>query len=159
MEKLSLVLWQERELLETLLFRLEVEQLVLAHGRTGWLMRAAREVEGVLETLREIEVLRSVAATEACEALGLPADTPLREVAAHSDEPWRTTLMDHHEAFTTITRQVIDMADANRHLITSGYRSARETLLSLAEQAPESYSPDGTAVAATPGARLIDRSL
>ena len=65
MEKLSLVLWRERELLDTLQFKLEVEQLVLASGRSRWLMRAAREVEAVLETIRETEVLRAVAADEA----------------------------------------------------------------------------------------------
>ena len=65
MEKLSLILWRERELLDTLLFKLEIEQLVLASGRTRWLTRAAREVEPVLETLRETEILRAVAADEA----------------------------------------------------------------------------------------------
>ncbi len=48
MEDLSLILWRERELLETLLYKLEQEQLVLASGRTRWLARAAREVETVL---------------------------------------------------------------------------------------------------------------
>ena len=41
MEDLSSVLWRERELLETLLFKLEIEQLVLASGRTRWLAPAA----------------------------------------------------------------------------------------------------------------------
>ena len=42
MERLSLILWRERDLLETLLFKLEEEQLLLANGRTRWLMRAHR---------------------------------------------------------------------------------------------------------------------
>ena len=60
MEKLSQILWRERELLETLLFKLEEEQMVLAGGRTRWLARAAREVENVLDTIRETEILRAV---------------------------------------------------------------------------------------------------
>ena len=48
MEDLSSVLWRERDLLELLLFKLEVEQLVLTSGRTHWLAVAAREVETVL---------------------------------------------------------------------------------------------------------------
>ena len=38
MEKLSQILWRERELLDTLLFKLEEEQMVLASGRTRWLV-------------------------------------------------------------------------------------------------------------------------
>ena len=48
MEKLSQILWLERELLDNLLFRLEEEQMVLASGRTRWLVKAARDVENVL---------------------------------------------------------------------------------------------------------------
>ena len=43
MEDLSLILWRERELLETMLYKLEVEQLVLSSGRTRWLAHATRE--------------------------------------------------------------------------------------------------------------------
>ena len=158
MEKLSLVLWQERELLETLLYRLEVEQLVLASGRSRWLMRSAKDVEAVLQLLREAEVLRAVAADEAAAEVGMASNPSLRALAEASEEPWRTVLLDHREAFVTMTQQVTSLADANRDLITSGYRSARETLLTLGG-APESYSADGSAVSTVRGHRLFDRSL
>ena len=51
--EVSTVLWTERELLELLLFKLEEEQLVLASGRTRWLAHATREVEMVIEQIRE----------------------------------------------------------------------------------------------------------
>lgn len=159
MEKLSLVLWRSRELLETLLYRLEVEQLVLASGRTTWLMRAARDVEAILQTLRETEVLRAMAADEAATRVGCPPNPSLRELAEASPEPWRTLLLEHREAFATVTRQVMEMADANRALLTSGYRSARETLLTLGEATTQTYSPDGSAVSGAAAPRLVDRSL
>ena len=159
MEKLSLILWRERELLETLLYRLEVEQLVLASGRTHGLMRAAREVESTLEDLRATEVMRAVAADEAAAAVGLPANPALRQLAEASPEPWRTMLLDHREAFTTVTRQITEMADANRDLITSGYRSARETLLSFGDGEAQGYSPDGSVVTGPTASGLLDRSL
>ena len=74
MEDLSSVLWHERELLETLAYKLEVEQLVLAGGRTHWLAAAAREVENVLERIREIELLRAVEVEAVAEELGLAAE-------------------------------------------------------------------------------------
>lgn len=159
MERLSQILWRERDLLELLLYRLEVEQLVLASGRTMWLMRAAREVEQTLETLRETEVLRAVAADEAAGLVGLPPNPSLRELAQHCEEPWTTILLDHRAAFESVTRQITAMADANRDLITSGYRSARETLLSIGEEDRSGYNPDGTVQGGPAVSRYVDRSL
>jgi hypothetical protein len=159
MEKLSLILWRERELLDTLLFKLETEQLVLAGGRTRWLARSAREVEIVLDQLRKTEILRAAAADEAAEDVGLDSNPSLRALAESIGEPWRTIMLDHRDAFVTITREITELADANRHLITSGYRSARETLLTLGDDAVDSYSPDGSAVVTAPARRRVDRSL
>ena len=159
MEKLSQILWRERELLDTLLFKLEVEQLVLASGRTRWLVRAAREVENVLETIRETEILRSVAADEAAASIGLGYNPSLRALAAAVDEPWHSILLDHHDAFTAATNEVVALADANRELITTGYRSARETLMSLGDST-EAYGADGAAVTVTESRRrIVDWSL
>lgn len=159
MEKLSQILWRERELLDTLLFKLEEEQMVLASGRTRWLVRAAREVENVLETIRETEILRSVAADEVAASIGLGHNPSLHALAEAVDEPWHSILLDHHEAFTTTTHEVIALADANRELITTGYRSARETLMSLGE-ATQGYGADGAAVAVTDSRRrLVDWNL
>lgn len=158
MEKLSLILWRERELLELLAYKLELEQLVLASGRTRWLANATREVEEVLETLRETEVLRAVAADEAAEELGLPAGPTLSTLAEAAPEPWQSILQDHRTAFVTATREIADLSESSRGLITAGYRSARETLMSIGGNA-DGYSPDGSAVVDAPRRRLVDRSL
>lgn len=158
MEKLSLILWRERELLGLLLYKLEVEQMVLAQGRSRWLMRAAQEVESVLEMLRETELLRAVAADEAAAECGLEPHPSLRALAASVEEPWRAILIDHRDAFVAMTAEVDALADTNRDLITSGYRAAREALLTLGDAA-DSYSPDGSAVVSAPVRRLVDRSL
>ncbi|MFA6297791.1 MAG: flagellar export chaperone FlgN [Nocardioides sp.] len=158
MEKLSLVLWRERELLGLLLYKLEVEQLVLASARSRWLMRAAQEVEAVLEMLRETEVLRAIAADEAAADSGLAAHPSLRALAESVEEPWRSILLDHRDAFVKMTAEVEALADTNRDLITSGYRAAREALLTIGD-ATDSYSPDGSAVVSAPARRLVDRRL
>jgi hypothetical protein len=143
MDKLSQVLWRERELLDTLLFKLEEEQLVLASGRTRWLVNAAQEVEGVLRTIRETEILRSVVADEVAADLGLDHNPSLRALAEAVDEPWRSILLDHHEAFTGLTREVTGLAVENRDLITAGYHAARETLMTLGD-GTRSYAVDGS---------------
>lgn len=158
MEKLSLVLWRERELLETLLFKLEEEQLVLAGGRTRWLARAAREVETVLGSIRETEALRAVAADAVAEQLGLSPNPSLSQLIDAVGEPWQTILADHRQAFAETTAEIERLAEANRDLLTNGFRSARETLLSF-EKASTGYTQTGTAVSSTLGSRFLDRSL
>jgi hypothetical protein len=159
MEKLSQILWRERELLDTLLFKLEEEQMVLASGRTRWLVRAAREVENVLETIRETEILRSVAADEVAASIGLGHNPSLRALADAVDEPWHTILLDHHEAFAATTHEVVALADANRELITTGYRSARETLMSLGDST-QAYGSDGSVISVSEKRHhLVDWSL
>ncbi|MFC6288152.1 flagellar export chaperone FlgN [Nocardioides sp. GCM10027113] len=158
MERLSLVLWRERELLETLHYKLEVEQLVLASGRSRWLMEAARDVDAVLGTIRETEVLRAVAADEAAASIGMSSNPSLGALAEAAPEPWSAIFTEHREAFVKVTADIAALADSNRDLISAGYRSARETLLALGDTT-DGYSADGTATAEPARHRLIDQSL
>ena len=57
---MSALLWRERELLELLVFKLDEEQLLLSAGRSRWVQHATREVEQVLELVREAGLGRSV---------------------------------------------------------------------------------------------------
>ena len=158
MEDLSLVLWRERELLEALLYKLEIEKLVLASGNSRWLATSAREVETILELIRKTEVLRAIAADEAAASIGLSANPSLRALAEAVDEPWRSILLEHREAFIGYTRQITELAAANRELLTAGQLAAREAFLGLTEHA-DSYSPTGTVVSGGTGSRLLDRSI
>jgi hypothetical protein len=157
-EDLSLILWRERELLDALLYKLEIEQLVLASGSNRWLGTAAREVEAVLASLRETELLRAVAADEAATRIGLASNPSLRALAEAVGEPWRTILLDHRDAFVGYTRAITDIAATNRELLTVGQFAARDTFLGLTEVV-DSYSPDGTAVVEERRHRLLDRSI
>src|SRR5688500_16797740 len=71
---LSAILWRERELLEMLLFKLEEEQLLLTAGTTRWLTFATREVEQVLERLRQTGLERAVAVSSLAVAWGIDED-------------------------------------------------------------------------------------
>lgn len=158
MEKLSQILWRERELLESLLYKLEVEQLVMATGRTRWLLRAAQDVERLIEVLKETELLRAVASDEVAESLGIEPSASLQALIDVVDEPWHTILVDHRDAFLRITADLTVTAQANRELITAGIRSARETLLNLTE-GTDGYSADGSAVTGLTRTPLLDQSL
>lgn len=159
MDRLSQVLWRERELLETLAYKLDIERMVLASGRTRWLVNVTREIESVLDDLRATEVLRATAADEAAERVGLSPNPSLAALADAADEPWRAILLDHRETMVTLAREIAETSEDAKGLITAGYRSARETLLAIGGTGPESYSPNGTAVVGTQRSRLLDRSL
>lgn len=159
MDKLSQVLWRERELLEQLAYRLEVERLVLASGRAKWLINATRDIETCVDELRETEVLRAVAADELAERLGLGPNPSLFALAEASDEPWRGILLDHRDTLVGIAREIAELSESTHGLLTAGYRSAQETLMAIGGSTVEGYTPAGAAVAEAPRRRLVDRSL
>lgn len=158
MEKLSLILWRERELLETLHYKLEVEQLVMSAGETRWLAQAAREVEELLETIRETEMLRAIEADAVAAKIGLEPNPSLSELIAAAPEPWSGILIEHRDSFASVTESIIRVAELNRSLISSGFRSARETLLNLGGGIA-TYTPDGAAVTEPLRAARLDWSL
>lgn len=147
---LSDTLWLQRDALDTLLYRLVCERLVLAAREGRWLARADDETRAAVDRLRGGEVLRAAEAEELTRILALPGDATLRELAAASPEPWRTMLGDHRSALRRLTSEVESMADEVARLAQLGaggwhdpaidvaYQAARETAgtirqLSLAE--------------------------
>ena len=157
LSRLSDVLWQERRLLELLLFKLEEEQLILTSGRTRWLGHATREVESVLEQIREAELGRSIEAEAAAAMLGVDEDTSLLTLSQHAPSPWDELLRAHRDAFASLTAEIGTLADGNRELLAMSHRATQETLLSLQEV--HTYDGSGQAASAAPTAQLVDRSF
>src|SRR5882724_5632056 len=77
---LSDLLWEERDLLERLLFRLEEEELVLASGRRRWLRWASEEVETAAGWVRDAEIRRCDQSAGAAGELGLDRDATLAQI-------------------------------------------------------------------------------
>ncbi|GAB2677857.1 flagellar export chaperone FlgN [Thalassiella azotivora] len=159
--EVSNVLWRERELLELLLFKLEEEQLLLAAGRTRWLPHATREVEVVLDQIRDAEALRAVEVSVVGEELGLGPEPSLRALVAAAPEPWTELLEGHRQAFLVLTQEIATTAEANRDAVAAGARAVHETLLAV-EEPLHTYDPRGrAATASVAGARshLVDEAL
>jgi hypothetical protein len=145
MTDLSSVLWRARELLELLLFKLEEEQLLLASNRSRWLAHATREVEVVLDQIRQTEVARAAYSQAVALELGLGAEASLGQLADTAPAPWSDLLHQHRRAFLALTSEISAMAEANRDLLTAGQRAARETMLAFTG-AVETYGPQGKTV-------------
>jgi hypothetical protein len=158
--EVSSILWRERELLELLLFKLEEEQLLLAAGRSRWLGHATREVEMVLEEIRRAELGRAVEVEAIAVSLGLAPDVSLRELAEQAPAPWDDILREHRNAFLTASQEISALAQANKELLTTGFRAARETLMSLGGEAEvTTYAPNGQSVQRTRGPRLLNEAI
>ncbi len=157
--ELSALLWQERELLELLVFKLEEEQLLLTTGKTRWLQHATREVESVLERLRSAGLARTVEVASLAGDWGTAADATLRDLAAQAPEgPWGDILSSHLAAMTELTVEIRTLRDANQQFLRAAARSTQETLSRLNPDAGL-YDSRGTADTPSDNAHLFDKDL
>ena len=158
-QKLSALLWEERELLDLLVFKLEEEQLLLTSGKSRWLQHATREVEQVLDRLRAAGLARTVAVSALARDWGTPEEPTLRElVAAAPAGPWTEIFHAHLQAMTELTLKIRELRDLNEQFLRTAARSAQETLAGM-DHASGTYSASGTSTATSFGARLVDQSL
>ena len=156
--QLSDVLWQERHLLELLLFKLEEEQMILTSGRTRWLGHATREVEAVLDQIRNAELGRTIESEGAAAELGLEPGISLLSLSQQAPVPWNELLLAHREAFISLTSEIAELASGNRELLAMSHRATQETLMSLQETV-QTYDGQGMSAASSGGAQLVDRSF
>ena len=163
LREVSAILWRERHLLELLLFKLDEEQLVLAAGRTRWLPRATREVEMVLEEIRQTELERAVEVSRVAVDLGLPAGASLRQLAEAAPLPWQGMLLEHRQAFLSLTDEITALVQTNRELLVRGEKAVRDVLASIGDGKVEvgaGYSARPHAVTGGKGRHfLIDEAL
>jgi FlgN protein len=157
--ELSAMLWRERELLELLIFKLEEEQLLLMSGKTRWLQHATREVEQVMNLVREAGLGRSVEVAALAREWHTAEDATLREVVERAPSgPWGEIFAAHLIAMTSLTNQIKALRDVNEQFLRAATRSTQETLAGLDTDA-STYDAHGSSDTAGAGARLFDRSL
>jgi hypothetical protein len=125
LEDVSTLLWRERKLLELLVFKLEVEQLLLTAGRARWVNHASREVEVLLEELRSTELLRAVQVEAAASELDMGDCQDLRSLAEASPEPWASIFSLHRQAFLELTKELKDLSQHNCRLLAKGRDATR----------------------------------
>ena len=158
LDELGTALWRQRELLETLLFKLEEEELIIAHGRPQWVSRAVREVELVLENIQKVELARSIEAETAAAALGLNPDASLREIAEVAPAPWDDMMHNHHAALSELAAQIATRTHSNQELLEQTLRSTQQALLGL-EQTAGTYDPKGASGGRDDVSFLIDEEI
>lgn len=157
--ELSSRLWRERELLDLLVFKLEEEQLLLTSGKSRWLSFATREVEQVLERLREAGLERAVEVATLAASWNLPENATLREIIAAAPSPaWSETFAGHLQALTDVTGQIEALRDSNLQYLRAASRSTQETLARLDAESG-TYDSSGSTDTTRASARLFESDL
>jgi FlgN protein len=154
----SNILWRERQLLELLVFKLEEEQLVLAAGRSRWLVYATREVENVLGEIKRIELERAVAVADAGRELGLSGSPTLRELAGLTSSPWDGIFAEHRRALMALAQEIDTITKSNRDLLR-GHQAAREAIAAMGEIDIDAYDAHGTLPDRSLALRIVDEAI
>ena len=150
-------LWHERQLLDLLLFKLEVERCLLTAGTSRWLPHATREIEAVIDAVRQAELARAVEVQRACSELGLGEAATLRELARAAPRPWEGILEEHRRALLHATQELVALAESNRALLARGHRAAREALAGVGAARAGTSAPAGVRLAGVAGLLDEDR--
>jgi|KBSSwiStaDraftv2_1062776.scaffolds.fasta_scaffold105558_3 hypothetical protein len=149
------LLWTERDALETLLYRLVQERLLLAAGETRWLYRADAEVADVVAMLQGAEVLRAAELDELILEWGLPYDTTLFQLTELAPSPWDQVLADHRLVLRALMTEVQAATAEVRALLNAGANAIRETL-DLLTLTTTTYTAAGSASEHSFGGLLLD---
>jgi hypothetical protein len=158
-QELSTLLWRERELLEVLMFKLEEEKLLLTAGKTRWLPFATREVEQVLERLRENGIERAMEVAVVGEEWGVGDDASLRTIiSAAPSDAWRDNFTGHLGALTDLASSIAELRDANVQYLRAAARVTQETLATISPEAA-TYDSRGNAGGQPPSAQIFDGKM
>jgi len=159
---LSNLLWRERGLLESLLFKLDEQHLLFVAGRSEWISRANDEIEVVLRHIGASELRRAMAFDDAAQALGVPLNPSLREFASSSPEPWSSLFLEHLLAFTTLAGRIQVLSDMNREMASAAQQATDAILASIHGSAGGSsttYARTGRTEASLRQAAFLDEEI
>ena len=159
---LSSILWRERDILEHLLFKLDVQQLLLMSGRAAWLVRASAEIETALEQVRLVELERAVRFERLAGELGLGSAPSLTKIAEVAEEPWKSLLTEHYEAFIELATRIQSITSLNREQASAAQQTAAAVISSIQgdlEPALQLYEPSGATARVERRAVFVDEGL
>jgi len=158
MQALNSLLWNQRELLETLIFKLEEESLLLTAGKSKWLPRATAEIQAVLDRVQEGELARAVESTTVALELGLDPDVSLLELSEAAPKEWSETFAAHRMALIQQMAEVEVLTSTNRDLLSTSQRAVQEALGHL-DSVTGGYTATGAATSGESNPRLFDQNL
>lgn len=155
---LSMQLMREREMLELLLFKLDVQQMLVASGRNRWIRHAVNEVERVVSAMPTTALSRDALVVAVAEEWGVPDATTLKElIDAAPTEAWREIFTGHLEVMVALADEIGAMKQINEQRLRAALRVTQETIAGLGIPTGE-YDTAGDVVRDS-GSRLLDTQV
>lgn len=158
-EDLSHQLWTMRELLEQMVYKLEMQGLLLAAGRTRWLPFLNAEIESLMEAVNAVDAARGQASTRLARRYNLRPDVTLSELLQYVEHPWGQLLSQHRLHLVSLQAEIEDVSNANQELARRGLMRSREIIASLGDNTVDVYDTRGYAKALTTTALRVDRTV
>lgn len=158
-EDLSHQLWTMRELLEQLVYKLEVQGLLLAAGRARWIPYVTAELEAIIEAIGEIEVSRAAASARLARQHRQPQNASLAELVEHVAPPWNGLLQQHRLHLLSLQSEIEEISRTNSEMARRSLMRSREIIASLGEQSVDVYDPRGLTTPLSVSALRLDRTV
>jgi len=149
-------LWDERQVVTYLLFKLTVTKLLLSAEDRRFLPDVLTEVDHIVASLRDHEERRAKDIERLAELWNVDSSTvTIAMLADRARAPFDTIFADHHEAFTSLAVDIDAVGRQNRALARSriGEVAATIELLTGDEQGPVATYDASGEVAGSRGAQ------
>ena len=163
LQRLAETLWEERQVVEQLLYRLTCAKLLLSADEQRFVARAIDEVEDEVRRLREVELLRAGVVQGVAElAGGADRDVSLETLARDTPGPWPRVFGDLRSDFLRLAEEIEATTAANRALATQALTRVRSSIdaLSGADSTSATYTAEGRTTASDERVPLhLDRVL
>ncbi|WP_439593533.1 flagellar export chaperone FlgN [Microbacterium sp.] len=153
---LSMHLMREREMLELLLFKLDVQQMLLATGRTRWIPQTAKEIERVIAAMPALALTRDTLVVSVGSEWGAPEAKTLKElIDAAPTDAWREVMTGHLTAMIDLATEIGELKKLNEQRLRTAVRVTQETIAGLGVATGE-YDQAGDVVRGGGGSVLLD---
>ncbi len=140
--ELSTVLYKELELLDDLLYKLTIQELILEANRPQWVDKSSQEIEKIVEDIRTLELVRALEVSTTSEQLGLETMANLESITQIIEEPWQSILKSHLEALRNVTSQIDYISQRNKKSLQNKIGMTTQALDWLGETSLNNYSPN-----------------
>lgn len=161
LDELEATLAIERQLLESLLFKLTQAKLILASSEARFVGPALDEVTTVMEVIREAESKRSAAVAKVASELGVPiAAVTLAYLAENAPDPIKERFSALRYEFMDLTEEIERLTKENERLATGNLELIQGTLNALHQVTDEGSAYDAKGRRSTQtGPVRFDRSI
>lgn len=158
-EDLSHQLWTMRELLQHLVYKLEVQGLLMNTNRTRWVPFAVAEIDAVLAAVDEVEKMRADASRRLTTQYGLPRDVRLTDLIDRIGAPWGPLLAQHRLHLLSLQAEIEEISRTNHELARRGLMRSREVIAALGEGGVDVYDTSGASVSLVSASQRLDRTF